>query len=103
MVNTLTSQSKRRGQRAKGDRTGQGPRVGHLNTMGAVVKEMAAVYREVRLGNTKPDIGCKLVYILRELRAAFEAEILERLEQRLQALEGSYGQQAYDIPALRAH
>jgi hypothetical protein len=49
---------------------------------------MSAVYREVRLGKTEPDIGCKLVYILKEIRAALEAHVLERLELRLEAIEG---------------
>ena len=51
---------------------------------------MSAVYREVRTGKTKPDIGCKLVYILREIRAALEAHVLDRLELRLQAIEGGH-------------
>jgi hypothetical protein len=71
-----------------GDHPGQGPRIGHLDSLGGVVREMSAVYREVRLGKTEPDIGCKLVYILKEIRAALEAHVLERLELRLEAIEG---------------
>lgn len=63
MAKRLNSQAKRRGQGGKGDRTGQGPRIGHLDSLGGVVREMGAVYREVRTGTTKPDLGCKLVYI----------------------------------------
>jgi hypothetical protein len=88
MAKRLSSQAKRAGQGGKGDRTGQGPRVGHLDSLGGVVREMSAVYREVRTGKTKPDLGCKLVYILREIRAALEAHVLERLELRLEAIEG---------------
>jgi hypothetical protein len=51
---------------------------------------MSAVYREVRTGKTAADLGCKLVYILREIRAALEAHVLERLEQRLEAIEGGH-------------
>jgi hypothetical protein len=90
------------------DHTGKGPRVGHLTTLGDVLKEMASVYREVRLGKTKPDLGCKLVYILREMRAALEAETLERLERRLDELTPNFGTRAYghpnaDRPFGRAH
>ncbi|HWE20365.1 MAG TPA: hypothetical protein VG758_24840 [Hyphomicrobiaceae bacterium] len=87
MTKRLKSQAKRGGQGGKSDRTGQGPRVGHLDSLGGVVCEMSAVYREVRAGKTKADLGCKLVYILREIRAALEAQVLERLELRLQAIE----------------
>ena len=83
MTKTLKSQAKREGRGEKGDRTGKGPRVGHLDTLGGVLREMACVYRECRTGKTAPELGCKLVYILREMRAAIEAEALERLEQRL--------------------
>ena len=89
MAKRLKSQAKRAGQGGKGDRTGQGPRVGHLDSLGGVVREMSAIYREVRTGKTAPDMGCKLVYILREIRAALEAHVLERLEQGLSAIEGT--------------
>ena len=99
-ANRLTSQAKRGGQGGEGDRTGQGPRIGHLDSLGGVVREMSAVYREVRTGTTEPDIGCKLVYILREIRAALEAHVLERLELRLQAIEGGHHGNTHDNRAL---
>jgi hypothetical protein len=89
-ANRLSHQPNRGGQGGEGDPADQGPRIGHLDSLGGVVREMSAVYREVRTGKTEPDIGCKLVYILREIRAALEAHVLERLELRLQAIEGGH-------------
>jgi hypothetical protein len=104
MTKRLKSQAKRGGQGGKVDRTGQGPRIGHLDSLGGVVREMSAVYREVRTGKTKPDMGCKLVYILREIRAALEAHVLERLEQRLSAIEGTtHGHTEHHRAIERAH
>src|SRR5687767_12591494 len=100
MAKRLNSQAKREGQEGKGDRTGQGPRIGHLDSLGGVVREMSAVYREVRTGKTAPDLGCKLVYILREIRAALEAHVLERLEQRLEAIEGGHHANGHESRAL---
>jgi hypothetical protein len=63
-----------------------GPRVGHLATLADIFSEMSAVYREVRTGKTAPELGCKLVYILREMRSVLEAQALARLEQRVEEL-----------------
>jgi hypothetical protein len=43
------------------------PRVGHLLSLAGIMREMANVYRECRTGKTSPELGCKLVYMLREL------------------------------------
>ena len=75
-------------QRKRAKRTGEGPRVGRLDSLGGVLSELQSVYREVRYGQTKPDIGTKLAFMLREMRAVLEAMALERIEQRLGALEG---------------
>jgi hypothetical protein len=105
MVKRLKSQAKRGGQGGKRERTGQGPRIGHLDSLGGVVREMSAVYREVRTRKTAPDLGCKLVYILREIRAALEAHVLERLEQRLESIEGAHqdGDHRPAIPPPHTH
>jgi hypothetical protein len=47
---------------------------------------MACVYREVRTGKTKADLGAELVFMLREMRACLEARALEAMQQRLDAL-----------------
>jgi hypothetical protein len=87
-ANGLTNQENREGHGGEeGVTPDQGPRIGHLDSLGGVVREMASVYREVRLGKTEPDTGCKLTYILKEIRAALEAHVLERLELRLEAIE----------------
>jgi hypothetical protein len=83
----LKDQENRGGHGGEDEPPGQGHRIGHLDSLGGVVREMGAIYREVRGGKTEPDIGCKLVYILKEIRAALEANVLERLELRLEAIE----------------
>jgi hypothetical protein len=91
-TNGLTPNEESGGQGGEGDRTSQAPRIGHLDSLGGVVREMAALYREARTGKLAPDIACKLVYVLREVRAALEAQVLERLELRLEAIEaGRHG------------
>ena len=79
--------------------TGPGPRVGHLDDLAGVFAEMAAVYREVRTGKTRPDLGCKLIYILREMRGCLEAQALERpcpnqLRQGLVRIDRTRGRHA---------
>jgi hypothetical protein len=39
------------------------------------------------MAKTEAELGCKLVYILREMRSVLEAQALERMEQRLQELD----------------
>jgi len=46
----MASQAKRQG--ASGG-TGTGPRIGHLDSLTGLLKEMGAVYREMRQGTTK--------------------------------------------------
>jgi hypothetical protein len=40
----------------------------------------------MRLGKLSPNVGCKLVYVLRELRAGMEAELMGQLEDKLALL-----------------
>ena len=62
------------------------PRVGHLLTLAGIMREMANVYRECRTGKTSPESGCKLVYMLRELRETVGASELNDLSARLDEL-----------------
>jgi hypothetical protein len=75
----MTTQAKRRG--ASPDRTGQGPRVGHLDSLTGVLKEMSAVYREMRYGQTPVSDGARLIFSLRCLRDVLEVLAVEKLEQ----------------------
>ena len=79
-------------QRKRVKRTGEGPRVGHLDSLGGILSELQTVYREVRYGQTTPDMGTKLAFMLREMRAVLEAMALERMEKRLDELEAHVGE-----------
>lgn len=77
---------------------GPPPRIGHLDSVTGIMREMANVYREVRRGKTNADRGCKLVYMLREMRCCLENQAIERIEARLadvaeQAAQRGYGGQ----------
>jgi hypothetical protein len=104
--NGLKSQENPEGHGGEDDTPAQGPRIGHLDSLGGVVREMGAVYREARTGKTEPDVACKLVYILKEIRAALEAHVLERLELRLEAIEAGRlgdGEHRRGIPPPQTH
>lgn len=61
------------------------PRVGRLNTLDGVLKEMAAVYREARRGQMETPKASKLMYMLSQMRQTVE---VQAIEVRLRALEG---------------
>ena len=79
------SQAKR--GRPKGGPGEAGPRVGHLDTLGGVLAEMRAVYREARLGKTPLDEATKLTYILKEMRATIEVLAIEEIQTKLHELD----------------
>ena len=62
---------------------GQGPQVGHLDSLTGILKEMGCVYREMRYGTTEIADGTKLIYSLKCMRDVLETITLERLEQRM--------------------
>jgi hypothetical protein len=74
---TMSSQAKRGGS------GGKGPRVGHLDTLTGILKEMGCVYREMRYGSTSVSDGAKLIFALRCLRDVLETLMVEKLEARL--------------------
>jgi hypothetical protein len=82
----MTSQAKRPEVVGK---TGKGPRVGHLDSLTGILKEMAAVYREMRLGLTQPAEGSKLVFVLGAMRGVIETMSVERMEARLNELQAA--------------
>jgi hypothetical protein len=56
-----------------------------LQTPDEIRLEMARVYREMRAGKLESQQGTRLVYVLGELRKAYETCVIDR---RLTALEG---------------
>ena len=54
-----------------------------LDTVAAVRKEMARVYRLALNGRIQSDEMARLVYALKEIRACLEAEMLTDVQQRL--------------------
>jgi hypothetical protein len=94
----MTSQAKR------GRPSGEGPRVGHLDSLSGILNEMGAVYREMRTGKTPIADGTRLVYALRCMRDVIETVVLERIENRLEQLEGyQHGHTTPDRAAQRTH
>jgi hypothetical protein len=77
----MSSQAKR-----GGSPSGQGPRVGHLDTLTGILKEMGNVYREMRYSTTPIADGSKLIFSLKCMRDVIETITLERLEQRMDAI-----------------
>lgn len=49
------------------------PKVPNLHNLEAVRREMARVYRDMRAGNIASQDGARLVYVLGQMRAMFEA------------------------------
>jgi hypothetical protein len=95
----MTSQAKR------GRPSGGGARVGHLDSLSGILNEMGAVYREMRTGKTAMGDGAKLIYSLRCMRDVLETVVLERIETRLEQLEGMspHGYTAPDPATVRTH
>ena len=82
------------------------PQIGHLDSLAGILAEMGAVYREMRMGTTKLDVGTKLVYVLSTMRATVETMVLERIEARLAGLEPQgvqHGHQGSGQSASRPH
>jgi hypothetical protein len=80
-TNTMSSQRKR------GWPAGQGPRVGRLDSLTAILTEMGAVYREMRYGQTAVSDGTRLIYSLKCMRDVIETLLLQQLDERLTKLE----------------
>jgi hypothetical protein len=60
------------------------PRIGRLDTLAGIRKELGRVYREARRGELHASTATRLAYILETLRKGIELEVIE---QRLRALE----------------
>jgi len=64
------------------------PRVGPLNTVRDVAKELGRLYRAARRGELTPGNAAKLAYILGHQRAALETGDLERRVEELEQIGG---------------
>jgi hypothetical protein len=65
--------------------------VGGLDTLPAVRGEMARLYRLAIKGKLATEEATRLVYILREIRAGIESEVLTDIQGRLAALTPALG------------
>lgn len=59
-----------------------------LENGGQIRREMTKVYRDMKSGALDVAKGTKLIYALTELSRAVEREAVERLTERLDAVEG---------------
>lgn len=59
-------------------------RIGPLDSIGGVLRELGRVYREARRGQLATDEASRLVTVLREMRCCIEGS---EVEARLRALE----------------
>ena len=59
-------------------------RIGPLDTVGGVVRELGRIYREARRGELEVGDATRLAMVLREIRCALEASDIEK---RIEALE----------------
>jgi hypothetical protein len=87
--------------------TGEGPRIGHLDSLTGILKEMQAVYREARVGKTPLPDATKLVFVLKSMREVLEAMALEGIERRLAEMQDKrnpgYGHEGNDRSTALAH
>jgi hypothetical protein len=100
----MTAIIKREGSSTR-ERSGKGPRVGHLDSLTGILKEMGNVYREMRYGHTPASDGSRLIFCLKCMRDVIETMSIERIEKRLDEMEGRVhlGDQTNDRPAMRPH
>lgn len=64
---------------------------GRLDRLSSVRLEMARIYRKVKGGKLEPESATKRVYILKEIRCCIEAEIMERMEERMIRIQENMG------------
>jgi hypothetical protein len=75
---------------------GEGPKIGHLDTLGGIVKELGNLYREARLGITPVSDATRLAFILKTMRDCIETQVLEQLDARLRVLEEPHSSRSAD-------
>ena len=89
--------------------TGQKPtkfKLGHLGTLNQVCKALGKTIRAMADGSLNTQDGARICNGLGIMRACLETATLERIEGRLDQLEGAppnYGITQQDWPSHRAH
>jgi hypothetical protein len=103
--NTLTSNTKaKKGKAAPKTRVRQS-----LTSLGGLIAEAAKVYRMMRTGKLDHEEGRSLVWVLSQIRPMLEAQALERIEAKLNAMADMQpmrtinGHASSALPARAAH
>jgi hypothetical protein len=80
-------------------------KLGPLGNLNQVTKGLAKTIRAMADGSLDSQVGARICNGLGIMRACLETAALERIERRLDDLEGvpGYGSQRQDRSALRAH
>jgi hypothetical protein len=81
-----------------------------LTSLGGLIAEAAKVYRLMRTGKLDHEQGRSLVWVLSQIRPMLEAQMLERIEAKLDAMAAAApqprtinGHTSSNLPALAAH
>jgi hypothetical protein len=82
-------------------------RLGPLGNLNQVVKGLAKTIRAMATGEIDSQVGARICNGLDIMRACLETATLERIERRLDEMEGiggrTYGDTRDDRPVVRAH
>jgi hypothetical protein len=80
-------------------------RLGHLGNLNQVITALGKTIRAMADGSIDSQVGARICNGLGIMRACLETATLERIEDRLEQLEGvkGYGDTAHDQPHYHAH
>jgi hypothetical protein len=80
-------------------------RLGHLGNLNQVITALGKTIRAMADGSIDSQVGARICNGLGIMRTGLETATLERIEDRLEHLEGvkGYGDTAHNQPHLRAH
>ena len=80
-------------------------RLGHFGSLNQVITALGKTIRAMADGSLDSQVGARICNGLGIMRACLETATLERIEDRLEELEGvkGYGDTAHNQPHLRAH
>jgi hypothetical protein len=80
-------------------------RLGHLGNLNQVITALGKTIRAMADGSIDSQVGARICNGLGIMRACLETATLERIEDRLEQLEGvkGYGDTAHNQPHYHAH